>query len=187
MSRSVLYLNIDPIPDRFLVSEVERIAKAFFGRVVTNIAREPNFAKAVRWCWLKPETQYFFHLEDDWEMDRCFDVNELAGHLNRHKDLVCANLRACECDPQDARINLHPGLFRTSEARLIAKVLDYKHNPERQMRPLTETNPGGGKHGNLKGLQVPKYTILNDIGREWLERVGWRKTFPITFNRWERA
>jgi hypothetical protein len=79
MSRSVLYLNIDPIPDKFLVSEVERIARAFFGRVVTNIAREPNFAKAVKWCWLRPDTEYFFHLEDDWEMDPLFRC-ERTGH-----------------------------------------------------------------------------------------------------------
>lgn len=187
MSRSVLYLNIDPVPDRSLAGEVERIANAFFGRVVANVAREPNFAKAVRWCWLRPETEFFFHLEDDWEMDRCFDVNELAAPFARRRDLACVNLRAYDCDPEDDRISLCPGLFSTPGAKAIAKVLDYHHNPERQMRPVSGTNPAGGKHGKMRGLQVPRNPILRDIGREWLEASGWRKTLPVTFNRWESA
>lgn len=187
LSQSVLFLNIDPIPDVTAAPEVERIAKAFFGRVMANVAREPNFARAVKWCWLKPGTEFFFHLEDDWVMDRPFDVGELVKHFHKNPRLASVNLRAYDCDPEDTRISLCPGVFRTEHARTIAKRFDYKHNPERQMRSITDTNPCGGRHGEYTGLQVPRNPILKDIGREWLENSGWRKAAPITFNRWHRA
>lgn len=188
LSKCRLFINIDPVPDPTLSSECVRVAKSFFAEVFHNTPRRPSFSLAVRWCWLGPTTEFFFHLEDDWEMLRPFDLEEMIVKMRSKSKLSAINLRAYDlCDEEDSRISLCPGLFRTTHAKAMALRLDGRWNPEKQLRPIRDSNPHGGCHEGCLGLQIPRQVILRDIGREWLENSGWRKTRPITFNQWEPA
>ena len=60
---STLYLNVDPIPVGN-TKEVIDVAKKYFGNVVYNIPEEPNFTKAIKWCWSQVKNEYFFNLEE---------------------------------------------------------------------------------------------------------------------------
>ena len=60
-------------------------------------------------------------------------------------------------------------------------------NPEKQLRPVTSANPKGGVHDGFKGIQIPSKPILQDIGRDWISRVGYKKQGEDHFTRWERT
>jgi hypothetical protein len=124
-----LFLNVDPVPDSGCAREVVRVANTFFGRVVVNYPSTPNFARAVAWCLQQPGTRYFFHLEDDWEMLRQYDISDLAERMEAAgEDLACVNLRAYDCDEADPRISLCPGLWRAEAGRVLGRRLEAHAN-----------------------------------------------------------
>lgn len=185
---STLYLNIDPVPQPDLVIGEIRVAEQFFGRVVVNSPEEACFPAAVKWCWSQPTTEFFFHLEDDWTMARPFQLEEMIDLLRRRGDLSCVNLRAYPGPLRDERICLCPGLLRTADAKILASRLTTTANPEKQLRPVTEVNPEGGKQYPFIGIQVPQGTpILHDIGRAWLRRSGWKKEREVFFTKWTKV
>jgi len=185
---SLLHLNVDPVPVANDAVEVLRVARRYFGSVNCNIPERPSFPAAVRWCWSQPSTDYFFHLEDDWEMTEPFALKDMVELMERHVGLSCVNLRAYvgARSKIDTRICLLPGLHRTRDAKVIASRLSLTANPEKQLRPITAENPEGGKQDPFIGTQVPMYPILRDIGREWLSKSGWEKDRQVYFTTWRK-
>lgn len=175
-SQSTLHLNIDPVPAerRQHWADMVAVADQFFAQVHPHMPATASFPAAVKWCWSRPKTKYFFHLEDDWEIIRPFELSNAVTMLERHSELSCINLRAY-MGIQDDRICLSPCLMRTEHAHEMAGRLVLTVNPEKQLRPTTLGNPCGGKHEGFFGVQVPQQPIIRDIGREWLLGSGWRK------------
>lgn len=189
MKECVLHLNVDPVPNspRFFSRDVLNVAWSFFGQVRVRMTDKPNFASAVKWCWSQPMGDYFFHLEDDWELTEPIGIARMVALLAARQELACVSLRAYDhTNLQDDRICLSPGLFRTDAARAIALNMVDTVNPEKQLRPRTELNVHGGRQGLWTGIQIPDRPILKDIGREWLEKSGWKKQNGDVFNQWEK-
>lgn len=186
-----IFINIDPLPDNPPFDyEMVRVLADFFRVpeivVIANAPLLPSFPAAVKWCWSRPQTKYFFHLEDDWELTEPFRLSAMIDRLDNDPNLSCVNLRAYDWPPEDQRICLSPGLFRTAHAKLMAERLRGDANPERQLRPVTLDNPYGGAHDGFKGVCIPQKRIIADIGRAWLHGSGWRKNNGSHFTAWSK-
>lgn len=181
---STLYLNVDPIPVDTDPLKVVEVAKKYFGNVIVNIPKTPNFSLALQWCFTQPKDKYFFYLQDDWVMIKKFSIDTLFDHMgssirdkkNRPGTVVVATMRAYKTI-KDNRICLSPGLFNSWWGKTFAQKMNVKFNPERQTRKKTLENPEGGKmQSKYIGIHLPKNTtVVEDIGRKWLVNVGLRR------------
>lgn len=178
-----LWINVDPggPGDAW---DVVAAARKYFGDVVANVPSQCNFAAAVKWCWSRPFTTPFaLSLEDDWLLTQPVSVLDLVA-LMRDPGLSCVNLN---CYPfiKDHRINLSPGLMRSSHANKLSERLNLTDNPEQQLRThhRGRTLPN---HEPYRGVQFGS-KVIRDIGRAALANSGWRKSTSITFNEWQMA
>lgn len=179
---SILYLNIDPIPDDRDPLEVVEVARRYFGKVEYNIAHNPNFCAAIKYVWSKPTAPIFFHLEADWILHSKIDIRDIISNLY-NDNVISVNLRAYK--PIPPYICLSPGVHKTEYIKEIAQRLDIRYNPERQIRPKSELYPEGGALLNDKGsIHYPDNVIISDIGRAWINESAVQKYGDKEFNRW---
>src|SRR4030043_1164252 len=61
-----LIVNIDPVGEKVKTAKVLEVCKQYFKNIVFNTPKFPSFPSAVVWCWSKVESDFSFHLEDDW-------------------------------------------------------------------------------------------------------------------------
>ena len=162
-SKSILYINIDPIPKNTNPELVLDIAKKYFGEVIYNIPKSPNFTNALKWCWSKPKNKYFFHLEDDWILLKSIDINVLVKLINNK--YVSVLLRGYKKDRNT--IDLAPSLFSTEFANRISKKLNINYNPEEQIRAPIGSDIRISEPTDCT-LRYPDEIVIKDIGREWL-------------------
>jgi hypothetical protein len=171
---STLHLNIDPTPADADSLECVAVAHEFFGHVEVHEPDEPNFAKAVKWCFAQPRGEFFFHLEDDWTLEREISIGELMGFLTEIPGLSVVNLRGYPYAMD--YLCLGPGLWRRQHAAEIGQKLRYDFNPEMQLRTKDNVNIYGGVHVGYLGYQWPRVgAVVKDIGRSWLREAGLRK------------
>lgn len=185
---SLLYLNVDPVPEARPAARMYAIACKFFRSCVVNHPPRANFAAAVKWCFSKPVSREFFHLEDDWLLSAPIDVREMKALLDEDSNRSVINLRAYGHD--DERICLAPGLWRACHASHIGERLRLDANPERQLRKRVPSNPYGGAHEGFIGVQFPRdrrATVLKDIGRDWMRRNHLRRDGDARFTTWTQA
>lgn len=189
MSECTLYMNLDPVPvsTDYAITKMISIAEIYFRKVIVHKPLKASFPVAVKWCWEQPQGRYFFHLEDDWELMVPVHVPSMLKQLDDHPNQSCVNLRAYNWPEGESRICLSPCVMRTLHAKILADRLTTDYNPEKQLRPMSEDNPGGGKHVGFYSQQFPQQVILKDLGRDWMDRSGWRKQKPVFFTQWEKA
>ncbi len=180
---SRLFLNIDPL-DTPSLDDCERVARQYFGSVHPRRPAVRNFAGALKWCWVQPTTPFFFHLEDDWLLRDSVDVSALVRVLEDDPVITSVSLRCYPFPPGDSRICLSPGLFRRDHAIVLASRLSLDANPEQQLRPISTENQCGGAHAGYIGRQFGDHRLIEDIGRNWMTKHGWRKEREVRFNRW---
>jgi hypothetical protein len=187
MAQSVLYLNLDPVPAEGDGDKVIKVADEFFGKVIPRLPDAPSFPGAVKWCWTRPQTEHFFHLEDDWLLIGKANVDEMRYVFDSKPNLACVNCRAYSHD--DDRICLAPGLWKSEAGRVIADRLVLHANPERQLRRTGPGNSNGGKHDGYVGVQWPRFrrqVVLRDIGRTWLSTLPYGRDGGRDFTHWKR-
>ena len=183
---STLYLNIDPIPYENDPQKVVKVAKQFFGKVVVNIPKEPNFCQAIRWCWYQPQGKLFFHLEDDWIMMTKIPIMMLVKHLrDAGKGCLGINLRAYRTI-KERKICLSPCLLRSEITKQIAIALNPQFNPEKQMRPKNIDNKIGGKAKNYFNIHYPLNPVIRDIGRAWMDGTKYKRGAGPSFITWTK-
>ncbi len=163
---STLFINIDKSPTQADPTQSINVAKKYFGNVITNCPQNPNFTKAVHWCWNQVNDEYFFHLQDDWELVKQVDMKNLLGY-HKISDKFCVNIRAYPFIKP--LLCLLPGLWKTSYAKHLIKDVDFSINPERQLR----SNLQKYHYPIPQCLHYPVDDInaqyVKDIGREWLK------------------
>lgn len=187
---STLYLNVDPLPEGEDPEQAVRVAARHFGRVIWRNPEEPNFTAALQWGFQKPQNPFFFYLQDDWQMVRNVNIDDLIQKLGQlgEKKVVNVVLRAYRTI-NDQRICLSPCLIDTVWAREYSAKLDIKLNPERQFRPKSKVNQGGGQasNPNCVGIQFGQQRIVRDLGRDWLRKNKYkRNALKWQFNTWSK-
>lgn len=161
-----LYINIDKSPGQNQTQQTIQVAKKYFGNVVHNSPDSPNFSKAVEWCFSRPSGQYFFHLQDDWELTKQINIQQLMNMFILNKKAQAVNLRAYPF--LVGKFCLLPMMIKTSFARKMIKDFNYNINPQRQIRDKLKAYP----YPLPEFIHYPQKEYQNfyvkDIGRQWL-------------------
>jgi len=167
-SKSTIYVNIDQSPEKDSNNNVRKTVgylNEVFGRVVANIPAEPNFAKAVQWCWSQPQSEFFFHTEDDWILDKKVNLDTMMEYFN-NPSMASVNLRAYTF--KNPRLCLLQSLWRKKFCDQFLKHYNFDYNPENQLRAF-------GKITRFDNIHYPEDVeeiIVKDIGRPWLISQG---------------
>jgi hypothetical protein len=85
-----LIINIDPVGEVDYRSNIidRLIHLGVVDDIVWRFPEEPDFPKAFKWVWEQATSNYIFHLEDDWELLRDVDLNEIIAMLEKYPDLA---------------------------------------------------------------------------------------------------
>lgn len=174
-----LLVNIDPVSSGDLEADIEgtkAVAQRYFGEVVVNVPEKPNFTAAVDWCWTTADTEFVFHLEDDWELRRPINVGKIIAKM-RQEGYMQAILRAYSSTYN--KLALSPGIMHRDYYSRFAGNFDYELNPEIQLRkPFVKKNEIFVVGGN---------PIVADLGRQWLKRQPFKKPDKKgNFTEWEK-
>lgn len=176
-NKCTLYINVDPIPSDRDSQGVIDIAKSYFGNIVYNIADKPNFPLALKWCWSQTTSDYVFHLEDDWQLFRTFNLESVLKYFTKNnrkmnnirsgrmvrKKIIGVTPRAY--DFRD-RLSLTPTLFDGDFVRMASSHLVANRNPENKI-----IHKFGEKFGQYHyPKQHADMRWVRDIGRQWLDR-----------------
>ena len=182
MDQCKLYINIDsPISSMADVDGTIKVAESYFREVIPIKTTKPSFPQAVKNCMKSPTTICMFYLEDDWEL--LYEVNLMDLHkILMSNDVSCVNLRAYN-HFQNTFACLSPGLWKSKDAVELSGLLNIDHNPEKQIRPKSEANPGGGIT-KFKSIHYPNKIVLRDIGRQWLRENNIAKHGGEKFTNW---
>lgn len=181
--KATLIINIDSSPDKrkdHKRQEVVDVAKKHFGNVIVNMPETPNFSAAVKWCFSKVETDYCFHLEDDWELLIPFKVSFfndffVPPHVQQLAFRAWKNAKT--------PFWLSPSFLRGTFCRDISEKMNTVDNPEIHIRTLC----GGYKpEGFIYFPFEQTSVILKDIGRSWMKKNGFNRG-SCNFTKWSIA
>lgn len=176
LSRCILYINIDPVPNDVDPTSVVKVAKRFFGDVYVRIPTEPNFSSAINWCWESANTPYIFHLEDDWVLNKEININKIIKLFDSNALEIV--LRAY--DYKYIKLVLSPAIWKYELYKAFAGKLDININPEIQLR--NERFKEFFNENNI--ITFGKRLIVKDIGREWLVGRNLKKPIKKEFVRY---
>lgn len=200
-----LIINIDCVGSEDYRDKVTQIMDVIdscrFGAIKVNVAPDPHFGKAFVWCMENVESEFFFHLEEDWRMSMELDFNEMIklfyedptlAHLRlsmfRSEALTCKNWNKFlewngeyfEVKPEErGAIGWagHPSLNRTSFMKAVLPAIDPYTNPEKQIKhkihPRITRTIEQFKFGSFHPQNSSP--AVEDIGRQWMIEHGFAK------------
>lgn len=88
-----LILNIDPVGEPGVRPvDVQRVASDYFREIVVRQPAQASFPAAWYWAVSKLEAEYVFWLEDDWELFRDVDFQEMLAILDANHELATLRL-----------------------------------------------------------------------------------------------
>lgn len=209
-----LIINIDPVGRKDVTQDdVLDVARKYFSSIFFNTPDVANFPAAFKWAWSMAGTEYVFHLEDDWDLGRPIDLQDMVAIFGRHENLAILRLpytRSTEDNiktwnrffpwngdyyacPNGERASLgmcgHPSLIRGKFIKRTWPFIDILKNPEKQFHH--------GSPGLIAEVLNWQYGIyakpgeppaIRDIGRRWLNANGLRKRgSKAFFTEWEEV
>ena len=205
-----LIINIDPIGEKVESTKVLEVCRKYFENIVFNIPETPSFPAAVIWCWDKAESDFVFHLEDDWLSVCKIDIHDMIRILKSNDSLACLRLSKynipkhetvklfathytytgdnCFITSTNNQFALNPSLIKKKFVKEAIPIMTTYSNPEKQFRP--------SKHEKMNNLidkweyaiyGVPggRATVL-DNGILWKDKNNFKKPDVNSFLVWER-
>jgi len=169
-----LIINIDPlpVPDETKLEKILAISHRWFPEVVYRTPESPSFPAAVRWAWSQLESDFCFHLEDDWLLLKHIDPVRVAGYFAKDPRLAEVTLNPSRNKPIVPGLALRPSFFRRSFIESALPHFDDALDPEKQWRRHLATG------GVLEGWQFRHYGELGegkhikDLGGIWRKARG---------------
>ena len=203
-----LIVNIDPIGEQIRQKDILKVIEKNFSNVIYNFPKEPSFAKAVRWVWQQSESDFIFHIEDDWIFSKKILVSNMINILNKYREL--SSLRLCKyripnCDvfkmfdskwrynndgfyvSDDWRrqFGLNPILIRRKFLDEVLPRMVDNVNPEKQFRESQEYMRDIIKKWKYAIYAQPGWSaVAIDIGRRWEGKKLYSKPKVGTFLTW---
>ncbi len=170
-----LYINIDPVPveDPELIKKELQVANKYFKEVCYNVGeRGGSFPKAAKWVFAQPETDYFFHVEDDWIFDGVIPIEEYIQKMEQDERtdiLQCVTFQ----NGGGNRVHFPPSIFKTATLNKLLKdhPIPKNKNPEEHIIKLKRElriNYNVTSHGGVD---------REDLGREWAGKRGIERNF----------
>lgn len=205
-----LIFNIDPVGEKGCKSEnVIEVASKYFDNILYNIAEEPSFPKAFKWCWNHAETNFIFHMNEDWELLRAINIDHMIRLLKENQNLACLRLLKMNVPPnlyffrskyinkshylqaenRDASFGTNPELIREEFYKEARKYLLDNANPEKQFRPWQkEMFENVTKHWDYAVYaKVGDKMLINDIGKNWMVKNRFQKEGGPQFTKWRKV
>lgn len=188
-----LFVNLDPLWGNAEADRaVEQICRSYFNDVTLRRPAEPSFGAAVKWLWAQPETNWFFHLEDDWLLHRPVSVDRLDREMDADSIAQISfsrlNRKAWRKGVWQDRFTTGPSLLLASFAHQASILQDPNLDPEKQlygdnraMRNLTTKY----RHRLHDHRFARRY--VSDIGRDWREQHGIDKRITDGRSVWIRS
>jgi len=208
-----LIINIDVVGENHIPQVVLEMCYKFFNRknVIYNISPKPSFPNAVIWAWNQVESDYFFHLEDDWQIFRDVDISRLIRIMKKNNSV--ASIRFCNrklksytkrivevsglfFDVHDGfciskspgnSFSLNPSLIRTSFMKEALPLMRRDVNPEKQFRrkdPILSQLVMKWDYA-IYGNPGDHALVDGKRGRYWREKMGYNKPSKNQFLSWE--
>ena len=87
-----LLINVDPVGEDCGIKEILEMASKMFSTSEVIIPLEPSFPKAVIRTWECSTSEFCFHLEDDWLLNRRVDINHMINILDQNRHLACLRM-----------------------------------------------------------------------------------------------
>lgn len=192
-----MIINVDPLPpDKAKRKDVVKVARKYFKEVKHNYPSEANFTAAVNWVWSNAETEYIFHLEDDWELIKPISVPKMLKYFEKNKELIQVILRAYRYAYKTCALS--PSIIHRKMYSAIGGNLTSAVNPEAQLRGErhgiimpTRSRKKGHSHKRLIVVYPEKIknVVLRDLGRAWINKTSYRKSGggkKARFTTWEK-
>ena len=200
-------INIDRVGDASL-DETIRVFDCLGNNKVINSPKKPSFPNAVMWCWSQVSSEYCFHLEDNWTIERVVGVDAMIGTLKDANTVSSLRLSKIHIPKTKKPVmfgrfwkykggyfttyakdmfGLNPILIKTKFLQDVLPNMDDKMNPEKQIRP---DNPcmmdvlGKWVHG-MWGEPGDKPLVV-DRGRKWMRVNGFEKP-SVDFTAWRKT
>ena len=208
-----IIINIDPVGPDLNFKNTLNVAQKYFPLQYIRTPETPSFPKAFIWTWRQANSEFVFHLEDDWELMYPVDLGKMIKIMNAHPDLAVLRLPFkptgtdsmknwkyffpyngifFEC-PQNLKRTVgfcgHPSLISGEFVRNIVQYLDENKNPEKQFH-----------HGHpelMKGIDRWRFGVfaepnkpaaIQDIGRRWMIENNYKKAGNKSFFiKWEKT
>ena len=210
-NRFRLIINIDPIGENVKPEKLVKLAKKKFKNVVYNIAKTPSFPKAVKWIWQQTTAKYVFHCEDDVNILRKININDMISILDKYKELSSLrlfkektskrkNMRIFNCqwkynndgfyqaNDWKKQFGLNPILIKQEFIKEAVSLMVDNINPEKQfrysqeyMRPLIKK----WKYG-IYTKPGEERLIDGRKGQRWKDKIKLDKPNGKTFTIWEK-
>jgi hypothetical protein len=183
-TRRRIVLNIDPLwGDPADAPRLVDIARRHADDVVVRTPATPGFGEAVRWLWAEAQSEWVFHLEDDWILTRRIDLARLAAETARTDVAQVRFNRRRNHLRRSRRFSLNPNLIRRAFITEALARFDPAKDPEKQilrghLRPL-EKKWRYLEHGRPL---APPVTV--DTGREWREMLNITKSVEQLVSTW---
>lgn len=184
LSKYTLFINIDPLPDLSLRKDTIEIAKQFFGNVISNEPKDANFTLALKWLWKTADSEYVFHLEDDWIMNREIHIQEMLDKLQESSCLQCLMRAYPEAYNN---MSLSPSLMKKYLYKHIVNILNDHYNPESQIQSyFVRNNDSFNRYNAFSTINDNKKQIdVTDIGRDWLSNTEFKRPeVKRNFTKW---
>ena len=189
-----LILNVDPVGDDVDPEEMYDVANSFFDHVLYNNSSNSNFAQACQFCWSKTDSEFVFHLEDDWTISRKINIKDMLSLMRNNNNMMSLRLPKLtlkNINKEDSKnkfikhhkLSLNPTIFRGSFIRNVAKNMNITDNPEKQLRKAFKL-PKDEIAGIYCGLGNGEYIRHN--GRQWQKASNYKKRKGSNFISWER-
>ena len=165
-------INLDVYDEKSLGPTKDMFAKYFDCEFI--ISYEPHFTKAINSVWSHPvvkASEYIFHFETDWELlnnpnERlCLLMLENRSYLDSLNLRAYSHLSSLTC--------LSPCWLKNERVQKWLPIpLDY--NPEFYIHFTIHS----------RGCHRPNYTIIKDLGREFMKNKDMKRTQQKYFVKW---
>ena len=195
-----LIINVDKIGENIQQKTVIKIAKKYFNDIIFNLPETPSFPRAVKWVWGNSTSNYIFHIEDDWEIVRFVDVDNMIRLLDKYKKLSSLRLNKYHT-PNKKVIKLFDGIWKYCEKDKFYITDDWKKqfglnpilikrefinralpcmvdnvNPEKQFRESQEYMVNVIRVWNYGLYSNPgDPPLVVDIGADWKQKNNFEK------------
>lgn len=188
-----LIINIDPIGEDCSGLEIINICLNYFDTVF-HFTEVPFFTRAVMYCWDEADTDYIFHLEDDWELLKKINIDEMIKILESDKKMASLRLNKektmfSEYGKRNgyvpfSKLSLNPTLIKKEFIKGVLPLMEENLNPEKQLR-VSDSERGKFISKWTHGIYVKESfdEVVRDLGRPWMENTRFCK--KIGFMKWE--
>lgn len=207
-----VYANIDPFCGTNADGDAcEELIRSRFDKAEIFRPTVASFGGAVKRLWQKPQSRYFLHMEDDWEVlmsvvpadiEERFSENVVQVQMAARGRLYLPHRYSYKTTWRSLfglkigkRTHFDRPLFSTSPsfverdfAKRCAEMMDPGKDPEKQLyEDGTELAEFTRNYRNHPLVGHGGGAVVRDIGRQWLARHGFQKRIIDGKSIWERT